>query len=332
MPVKYWSFAGLMLTDWCNARCASCYGCCGPERNDWMPRETAIRVWRELAEASPHGCRIHLAGGEPFGDWQRLIGIARAAAHAGLGPLESVETNAFWATSDEVARRRVQALDAAGMGRLVISADPYHQQFVPIENCRRLARVARELLGPGRLRVRWEDWLEEGFDLARADERMRGGVFDAWAREGRDRLCGRAAAEIAPRAQIKPVEELADSPCRDALLRSRHVHVGPDGKLMPGTCAGIVLGDAARAGIAEIWRRLGADHASRPIVGRLADRGPTGLLDDAVAGGYVVRDGYGSKCHLCWELRRHLARAGRFGDELGPPWMYGEAARTADGR
>ena len=36
MPVKYWSFAGLMLTYWCNARCASCYLRCGPERGEEM--------------------------------------------------------------------------------------------------------------------------------------------------------------------------------------------------------------------------------------------------------------------------------------------------------
>ena len=30
MPVKHWTFAGLLLTYWCNARCASCYLCSSP--------------------------------------------------------------------------------------------------------------------------------------------------------------------------------------------------------------------------------------------------------------------------------------------------------------
>jgi len=68
MPVKYWSFAGLMLTYWCNASCASCYLCCGPERVEEMSVDFALRLWGELIDACPHGCRIHLSGGEPFGD------------------------------------------------------------------------------------------------------------------------------------------------------------------------------------------------------------------------------------------------------------------------
>jgi hypothetical protein len=331
MPVKYWSSGGLMLTWWCNAACASCYLCCSPGRQERMASDEALAIWRGLIEASPHGCRVHLTGGEPFGDWPALIEICRRARAEGLGPLEKVETNAFWAADAGVARERLAALDAAGMVKLVISTDPYHQQFVPIERCRLAARVAEEFLGPKRLQVRWRDWLADGQDTDSLSEAERTALFARYASAGRDRLGGRAAAKLAPLLPARPVEEFADKPCRERLLRSKHVHVDPAGRVIPGTCAGIVLGTVepsmAASGdrsIATIWRRLDADHADRPIVGRLAAGGPFALLPEARELGLVPRDGYASKCHLCWDVRRWLVRCGRQAGELAPDWTYEE--------
>ncbi|MDY7011956.1 MAG: radical SAM protein, partial [Planctomycetota bacterium] len=125
MPVKHWSFAGLMLTYWCNARCASCYVCSSPSDAGDMTVESALAFWEGLQNASPHGCRIHIGGGEPFGRWEILIELLQQAKSAGLGPLEAVETNAFWACDEKIIRERLAALDEAGMDRLTISADPY---------------------------------------------------------------------------------------------------------------------------------------------------------------------------------------------------------------
>ena len=332
VPVKYWSFAGIMLTYWCSARCASCYLCCGPDRSEWMEVELALRLWRELVEASPHGCKVHISGGEPFGDWDRLIGLCTAAQSEGLGPPAKIETSAFWATDEQVVRLRVGALDAAGMTKLVISTDPYHQQFIPIERARLAARVARDVLGADRLQVRWRDWLENGFDTAALDESERAEVFAKYAIGRRDRYNGRAAALLGPTQQQKPVSDFADSRCDGALLRSKHVHIGPDGRIIPGTCGGIVLGSVSEGTVGDLWRRLEADRARRPVVGRLAAHGPVGLLAEAESLGFAPRAGYAGKCHLCWDIRSFLSSKDLYRDELGPVWMYGPAALAAPGQ
>jgi len=315
MEVKYWSFAGLMITYWCSAACASCYLSCSPERDEQMSVDEALSFWRGLIEASPHGCRIHISGGEPFGDYERLISLCRRASSEGLGPLEKVETSAFWATGASVVRRRLGELDAAGMGKLVISCDPYHQQFVPIRRCRLAARVAEEVLGAPRVQVRWRDWLAEGFDTAELSDPERAKLFARYAAAGRDRLTGRAAAMLAPLLPGRRPDEFDHSPCREMLLRSRHVHVDPAGRVFPGVCAGIVLGVAREESIAEIWRRVSCDHAARPILSALSQRGPVGLLPLARKVGFAPRERYASKCHLCWEIRAHLASQG-LDDEL----------------
>jgi hypothetical protein len=322
MAVKHWSFAGLLLTYRCNARCESCYLCCGPRRDGEMTVADAIEAWDGLVRASPHGCRVHLSGGEPFLNWPLLIDVCRAAKREGLAPLEKVETNAFWADSEEIVRDRARQLDEAGMETLAISADPYHQQFVPIERARLAAAAAREVLGAGRVRVRWEDWLREGESTAGLDEPRRAELFLRYASGGRDRLTGRLAERLAPALPRRPAETWAASSCRESLLRSRHVHVGPEGLVMPGTCAGVVLGRLGPRTAADVWESLRVDHAQRPIVGRLAAGGPCALLAEAAEAGMPLREGYAGKCHLCWDLRRFLASRGLGGEELGPDWIY----------
>jgi len=332
MPVKYWSFAGLLLTYWCNARCASCYVCSSPRAGGDMTVDRGLALWRGLQDASAHGCRIHIGGGEPFGRWDTLIELARAARREGLGPLAAVETNGFWATDERIVRERVAALAGAGMARLVVSADPYHQQYVPIERVRLAARVARQVLGPQRVRVRWRDWAADGRDTAQLPPERRRELFAEYLRRGRDRMSGRAAATLAGLMQLTPAAGFADNHCRESLLRSRHVHVDGDGRLCAGTCAGIVLGRATGPeSIGEIWQALRAAFADGTgraegrfeVVALLARGGPTALLAEARGRGYCVRpEGYATKCHLCWDVRRWLVENGYFSGQLGPEVVY----------
>ena len=291
-----------------------------------------LSLWEGLQRASPHGCRIHIGGGEPFGRWETLIDLARRARRAGLGPLAAVETNAYWAVDERTVRDRLRALDAAGMGRLTISADPYHQQFVPIERVRLAARVGADVLGSERVRVRWRDWAAEGFDTGALTPERRAELFARYLRHGRDRLTGRAAAELAGLDQLNPPTAFADQNCAEPLLRSRHVHVDGAGIVSPGTCAGIVLGRATTAAsVGELWRRAwtafaeggGHDVAGMELISLLAGRGPTGLLAEAERLGYTARPaGYAGRCHLCWEVRRWLLDRGHYRRLLAPATVY----------
>lgn len=323
MPVKYWSSAGLMLTDWCNASCACCYLGCSPTLMAQMTLGEALWLWHGLVEASPHGCKVHLTGGEPFGDWGFLAELCRFAQAEELGPLEKIETNGFWATDEAIIDDRLAALDAWGMGALTISADPYHQQFVPIECVRLLASRAKAILGDDRVQVRWADWLETGFDTDTLSDAERRACFAEYLQDRRERLNGRAGDLLAELCETRPMEAFAERPCREGLLRSKHVHIGPGGWVTPGTCAGIYLGQARGArSVADVWTALETDADQRPIVGTLAASGPVGLARIAMDAGYEPLAGYASKCHLCWHVRRFLYRARRYPAELGPGSVY----------
>ncbi len=328
-----WEFAGLLLTYWCNARCAFCYVYSGPDRGGEMSVEFAVKLWSELDRlAATHGktMRIHLAGGEPFGNWARLAGVMRAARDAGLTFLEKIETNAFWATDDNVVRTRLELLNALGMQRLIVSADVYHQEFIPFARVQRLVDGAREVLGGRRYIVRWWDFYNHPREVRGASVAQRDAAFAEALAHQRERLTGRAALRLARLLPRSPAESFAGENCRAAVLQSRHVHIDAYGNIFPGTCGGIILGCAAQRAVDDVWHELAANWREHPVVAAVVAGGSYELVRQAQAFGYSPRaDGYADKCHLCTDVRQFLVERGIWPEYIGPRECY---ANDADKR
>ncbi|MGD8450630.1 MAG: radical SAM protein [Phycisphaerae bacterium] len=321
-----WEYAGLLLTYWCNARCAFCYVHSGPDRGGQMPVETACKLWRELDTlAARHGrqMRIHLAGGEPFRDWPHLAAIVRTARDAGLSPLEKIETNAFWATSDGLVRARLELLDALGMELLVVSTDVYHQAFIPFDRVQRCVEIARQILGRGRVRVRWWDFYNSPVNLRGATPATREIAYRAALARHHDRLTGRAAQELVAFLPLHPPEHFRGDDCRRPLLGSKHVHIDPFGHIFPGVCNGIILGTAGPRTVGEIWDDLATGWPAIPVVSALVAGGSFELMQRAIPLGYrPAPEGYADKCHLCTHVRQFLVEHGHWPQHVGPAECY----------
>ncbi len=346
-----WEFAGLLLTYWCPARCAFCYVYSGPDRGGSMSVDTALSLWRSLDRlAAGHGktMRIHLAGGEPFGDWVRLAALLRAARDAGLSPVEKIETNAFWATDDGLTRSRLELLKALGVGKLVVSWDIFHAEFVPRERVKRCVEIARRVLGRGGVVVRWWDFYQQPVDLRRLTAAEREQAQRLALERHRDRLTGRAADGLARLLTSKSATAFRGEHCRATVLQSRHVHIGPEGCVFPGTCGGIILGRADRLDAAgeaqcetsstgcdpagrpsaartveDVWQELAANWREHPIVDAVVAGGPHELLQRVKPLGYEeLPRGYADKCHLCSHIRQFLVDRGIWPAYVGPPECY----------
>ena len=144
---KLWSSAGLLLTYKCNASCEFCYYNCTPQKNGLMTVDTAIAAWQSLKTLAGSRAKIHLTGGEPFLYFETVEQILIEAKKQNLGPVDMIETNAFWATTEKIAREKISRLNELGINKLKISCDPFHQEYVDIKFVRTLAQVAQEILG-----------------------------------------------------------------------------------------------------------------------------------------------------------------------------------------
>ena len=287
-----------------------------------MTVSDALAYWTSLEAMAGRGAKVHLTGGEPFSNWPGLLAILRGAHAKGLAAHE-LETNASWCTEREKVYERCQILREVHIGRLVVSCDVYHQQYIPFERVELLVQVAQEVLGADRLRIRWRDFFEHPVDISELNTADCQGVYrQAW-QEHRERLTGRAAKLIAPLLPLQAAETFAGQNCHKAILASRHVHIDPAGNVFPGVCGGLVVGNAKAMELVEIWDRL--VHTKDRILLGLLQAGPYGLLQTAQELGYRPNPrGFADKCHLCTEMRGFLSGTGRFDPTIGPVQCYGE--------
>jgi len=326
-----WEYAGLMLSYWCSARCEFCYVSSCPNHTHWAEADRVINWWHQLeALANRFGkhVKIHLTGGEAFGNWDLLIKILERVNDTQLPPLEKIETNAFWAFNSKIVEDRLSVLKNFGVTLITTDADVFHQQYIPIENVRRLVEGARLILGEESVRVRWWDFynfvLENKIDIAAlASDQLREIQIDALM-NGRERLNGRAAVLASKLIAGKAPEVFAGESCRRGILKSKHVHIDPYGNIFPGTCCGIILGNAISENIADVYDWLDTKGPTGPIIPTLAEKGPAGLIDFASrnAGSKPLPGGYIAKCQLCYHIRWSLYHANQCRKWLGPAECY----------
>jgi hypothetical protein len=194
---------------------------------------------------------------------------------------------------------------------------------VPIERVQRCVAIAREVLGPNRVRVRWWDFYNEPVDLRRRDENEKRAAFAAALERHKDRLTGRAADRLPGFFERHPPEHFRDEKCVREVLHSKHVHIDPYGNVFPGVCSGIILGNANETPIPQLWRNLADNWRDHPIVGAVAEGGSYRLFERARELGYsALADGYAGKCHLCQHVRQFLLERGGWEPWVGPREVY----------
>ena len=273
-----------LITYGCSAECEHCFLWGTPRRESAM---TVAQVDEFLEQMAALGTvtGVCAEGGEAFLRHDVVLHLARGATARGLSM--SALTNAFWATSREVAERRVAELMAAGLTSLGISTDEWHRAVVPLERVETLLAVCEAA----------------GLAANRMETCLEGVMFR-----------GRAAERLAHLAPPKPPQELTRC-SHETLAAPSRVHLDCYGRLH--LCQGLCVGAGS---VAEAW--AGYDPTTHPIVRLLLEGGPYALARFAVARGFELQEGYADACHLCYRARQFLR--GEFAEVLGPEEMYGE--------
>ncbi len=314
---------GVMLTYRCTNTCKHClYRCSSRWPDEWMDLSTAESVLGALAaETSLHD--IHVAGGEATLNMELLTMFIRLASEMGI-PLSYLETNGHWATSAERARDVLEWLRDAGLPRVLISASMFHNEFIPFQRTRLAVETAIEVFGRGGVIV----WVPELYYLLGNMPDSRTHTLEEFLRwtgmdEKPDALPalyhltpgGRAAEELRHCYQPRPARAFRDESCKRDLMTTSHFHIDPSGNLFTGLCPGIVAGTAE-----ELHPRITPE--THPVFCTLCESGPFGLSELAEQHGFQPRrEGYISKCDLCYDTRRHLRDTASW-PELQPAGFY----------
>ena len=324
---------GILLSYRCTSECRHCMYACSPRwTGDWISEDNLRKVLIQLSDRilpSPFGADrigvnygLHFTGGEPFLSFDLLEKAARMAHDLEI-PSTFVETNGFWCAEDDATREKLTKLKRAGLHGMLVSVNPFILEQVPFERTMRAIRIGREIFH-GNL-ITYQEFFRSQFERLGIREAL---SFEEYVRRtglhsllGNVELLpmGRGAYALSCLYRKYPAQRFFGESCGDELTRGWHVHVDNYCNYMTGYCGGISLGDARD--IASICQ--GIDLNERPILNALATDLKT--LFELGVGAFNYRqrgEGYISKCHLCVDVRRHIAQETDEFEELRPREFY----------
>jgi hypothetical protein len=252
---------------------------------------------------------VVLMGGEP-GLFPELTHRLTAAI-AAMGVAVRVETNAFWATDDEAARRFLEPLYEQEAS-VMFSLDAWHEPFVPSERVARAVRVSEALGGQYNLEMSYLDFPSCEHER---DKRSNALLADLERQVGErprvyqgtvlfnGRAAERLAQFVAPGRGI-PTEICGQVPWwHDGHLKTLDLLIlDPNGYLSKG--CGIAIADIRQTSVDTVLASY--DPTQHPIFSTLLESGPLGLAREAETLGYELKTDYADKCHLCQEAREAL--------------------------
>ncbi len=126
----------------CTSRCAHClYGCSPAWPKDYMDQDMLVRV---LARVKGLGCHsVHIGGGEPFLDPEGLKMVVETTLARGVS-IEYVETNSSWYKDPQSARELLDDLRGRGLGTLLVSMSPFHNEHIPFRKVKGVLDACRD--------------------------------------------------------------------------------------------------------------------------------------------------------------------------------------------
>jgi len=292
-----------ILTDHCTGRCKHCSAAemvSHPRKERHVPVEESLQAIRFLAEHYDMRS-VMTFGGEPLLYPEVTCAIHRAAKECGI-PCRQIITNGFFSREENRIREVAQSMADAGVNDVLISADAFHQETIPMEPVRIFARAVKAAgIEKARFSPAWV--LNEGFDcpentrtreilacLADTGLPVGGGNDIFMAGNAIDHL-----SHYYPPAKLNMADRCGSMPYTEPLTNQTSLSVEPDGNV---TVCGFVIGNVVRESMQTIVERYDpfADEGMRA-----AAEGVPGLLALAEKRGISVDL---SRCYSVCDLCR----------------------------
>jgi len=133
----------LTLTGNCNVACRHCAPSCKPIKTKPTDVDFFKRVITEAAQVDEIKKECAFVGGEPTIYFPQLISLIGYAAEQGFAP--SITTNGWWGKTDRQLKKYLSEMYAAGLRRMELSIDVFHQEFIDMMAVKNILNASREI-------------------------------------------------------------------------------------------------------------------------------------------------------------------------------------------
>ena len=146
LKVPPFKSGGIILSYQCSNHCRHCIYASSPKWKKWMSRDDLKIILQQIKKVAPHQQGLHIAGGEPFLNFELTLETVELCIEHGI-PLQYIETNAHWCKNDEITTQLFQLLRDSGLPAILISASPFHNEFISFEYTERAVMIGSEIFG-----------------------------------------------------------------------------------------------------------------------------------------------------------------------------------------
>jgi Radical SAM superfamily len=282
---------GILLWNTCNAACDHCAVNSGPSQKAVMTDDQIFKLIDSAFYDAPQP-KIGLSGGEAFSFFERLCKICSYATQKGA--LVSINTNGFWGTSIDDARKKIQAIKVIGVKQIIVSIDDFHQEYIDIARPLNVIRACKiEHLE-----------VEVQFVATKATSRLSNllenygdDLLNIRCREIPCHPVGRAETEIEAN-HIFAKKEVPTGLCPSLILSA-----SAEGKVIPCCNTAGHLPALQVGTISDDIPLLHRKFVTSPFAYVMATKGPIAFVPAVVEGGFAhPTSGYVDQCHLCYEI------------------------------
>lgn len=134
-----------LITKKCTAQCKICCFECSPKCEEKMPEQYIEKVINE-SESIKEIKTIGFSGGEPFLEYKTLLKMSSLAKEKGKRVI--CTSNGFWGKTFEKALEIVKEIQIAGIDKLSLSVDLYHNEYIEIENIKNILMASNTVSLP----------------------------------------------------------------------------------------------------------------------------------------------------------------------------------------
>lgn len=304
MQIKSLDF---LLTFKCNSQCKHCSYKAGPEMKGFIKSESIKKYLFELEDTHPlQSITVH--GGEPFLYFKQLKYALEKGKELGI-PRRGTITNGYWAENPSIAKKKLRELKDVGLTQITFSADSFHQEYIPLNRVKTAITSAVTLA----FENIWVDsYFLEDFEANNPFNDKTREIVNQLEEiqniEINKYLLGYEGRGSNLTKYVKLKTEIPSGKCPlpfwigGDLTAPTTVEIDYEGNIT--LCPGISIGNTNNKPLDEILQDY--ECSSHPILSRIADKGPIGLVELAEEKNCLITQPFADECHVCYEMRKLL--------------------------